>query len=425
MKHHNFINFLLVAVAFIFGLIACSEDDGKATDPISDNEVSEKVLAKICIDWGVSQSEVASKMKRCQELYKSSDIAKYGIKDASYTISYMYDDGKLKSSILSIPLNDRSESQNVFDLNDYTYIGDVDGANVYSSTEKNTMCLIVTRNADGIDYLVVGFTPLDSDMFDKFNPIEITTLEASEIAERSFTMNASISGVESQPKVYFEISENIDMSKATKYNASVSNQTATYTVTNLKPNLTYYYRAYLMYDDIRYDGQVEMVELKKMQTYQIGDPYPSFSNVEGIVCYVSDNGTHGTIISLDQDMLMWDREGLFCHDYSSNNSYDGSKNNMGTVEPFAKWVYEHGPGWFGPARKELVFSKTTLKMINDGLRSVGGKELNGFYWSSTQHSSNTAYVVTVTESGYMGYSNQYEFYNSKNQKNSVRAMKDF
>lgn len=101
------------------------------------------------------------------------------------------------------------------------------------------------------------------------------------------------------------------------------------------------------------------------------------------------------------------------------------KNNIGTNLPLAKWIKGHGKDWFAPARYQLDITISNLGKVNESLRKVDAPEMNGFYWTSTEYTSNMAYVSTVTEYGYMGYKNGYVFYNSKDQKRSARAMKHF
>lgn len=143
--------------------------------------------------------------------------------------------------------------------------------------------------------------------------------------------------------------------------------------------------------------------------YKIGDVYPASGTPIGVVWDVRNGGMNGTIISLDQDYLKWDINGIFCTEYPAYNSSDGSKNNMGSTQPYAKWVKAHGSEWFGPAINQLKISKTDLALINNTLRELNKTEMNGFYWSSTQKNNNQAYIMTVTENGYMGYSNMYSF----------------
>lgn len=419
---------LFIACATVLAALcvySCTDDNPE----MADNQVPgdgdmESVLSSICVNWDADKQYVSKQMEGYHESYSSENILKYAV-DASTYISYQFEDNRLVTSIMVKEKASNYDVSKISSLKEYEYVGNVDGANVYISESMNTMGVKLLRHSDGVDYEVIGFTPLQNDSFEFFEPIEVETLAASNVGKNSFEMNAKIDGVEASSNMNFELSESLDMKSIKEYSASVSGNTAKATANNLKPNTIYYYRAYFIYEDVRYYGQIEMVELEKTDTYEIGDPYPSESNVEGIVCSVKDYGTHGTIISLDESYLKWDVNGLFCTDYSAYNSSDGAKNKIGTAQPFGKWVSSKGSGWFGPARLQLVFSDSNLRAINNGLKKVGATPLNGFYWSSTQKNSNQAYVVTISESDYLGYKNQYGFVHQKDNENKVRAMKYF
>lgn len=417
---------LLVLLSFLaFTTVSCSDESENITEPIVNGQVSEKILASVCTNWNSSTDYVKASMENYSIDYESNEILTFSNENVSHKICYEFTGNQLRTALISIPAESSENISGIYDMTGYKYMGNVDGAKIYTSSDKNTMGIIMNRNDEGKDYTVIGFTPLESDLFSKFEPIEITTLEADEISRDGFTMKATIAGLEENTLVYFELSQSLDMNQAKLYSVNSTNSIASKSVSNLTPNIDYYYRPYIIYDDIRYEGEIQRVELEKTPSYAIGDLYPSETNPEGVVVSIKDGGTHGTIISLDQNYLVWDVNAIFCTDYSAYNSSDGSKNNMGSSQPFAKWVNGHGTGWFGPARYQMHFSAANLKLINDGMRKAGVTTLHGFYWTSTQKDNNNAYAVTVTESSFMGYTNGSDFFAGKDDKRYVRAMKYF
>lgn len=416
----------------VMSLAACSNDDpiqeSKPIDPDDDN-VEEVVLSEICTDWLSSPAVVAEKMRGYTLLGSSPEFASYAPDDRSFEFGYTFIDDKLVGSVALFPLSAETGTQDIlskYNFSSYKYMGNLEGYKVYLNISDNIMATISKREFNNSEYLALGFAPVSGvDFLPDAKPITVETLEATSVTTNSMTLNARFDCENEVSHYGFYVSKNQDMSDLETFRATVSGNTFSCAVSNLTYNTTYYIQAFIISNDEYYTGEVMSAELESVKTYSIGDFYPDANAPEGVVCSISDEGAHGTIISLDQSNLKWDEEGFFCTEYRCRNSYDGSKNAMGSDLPYMKWVKQHGDEWFGPARYQLKISKSDLNLINTTLSSRGYKTMNGMYWSSTEQSSNTAWVVTTTETSYLGYSNQHIFYNSKNQTWSVRAMKYF
>lgn len=88
------------------------------------------------------------------------------------------------------------------------------------------------------------------------------------------------------------------------------------------------------------------------------------------------------------------------------------------------WCLNHGTGWYCPARGELVTLANNVNKVNSTLSSGGYHNLDTQFWSSTESSSDKAYVVTLgamSSSDYVG--NYYAV--SKGQNYHVCAIKQF
>lgn len=145
--------------------------------------------------------------------------------------------------------------------------------------------------------------------------------------------------------------------------------------------------------------------------YCIGDIYDK-DGVKGLVITTSDNGTHGTIVSLDEACLAWcslPRKAM--KSIGTDDRNDG-RVNMALLRsriadeglswsdfPAAAWCKEHGEGWYLPAVNEVwllgtVFcggsrsniKKRISKSLNSIIRNQGGEPLNRimYYLSSTE-----------------------------------------
>ena len=151
---------------------------------------------------------------------------------------------------------------------------------------------------------------------------------------------------------------------------------------------------------------------------------------KGVVFYLTEDGQHGLVVSLDEAELKWENEAkeFKCHDIMSlQNEENPSKyitfkaglrnttaiiQQLGEVQaPAAGWCVRHGEGWYLPSAGELwyLFAKAnggdtpipshikgvhasrmreslfTNGAVNTGLRAAGGVPLKDEdYWSSTE-----------------------------------------
>lgn len=435
MKNKYFLSAIaIVCIATLLLTVqSCSDSNEEIPEEIipgteggeENPEISMASIDMVSKLWGGGIAEIKGEQRKGLSLVEEdSEFLKYTNKNQSFCIAYDFVDNRLRASVLLVAVNSTIDAGR-YKLTGYNYLGNIDGSSVYTSPDGYTLGTIINRNIDGQNYVAIGFTPLESELFETIDPIVVTTLAAEDIGKSSMTLCGSFSGYAENPKAVIRYSINRDLSNANDAVCRIADGRFKYTVTDLKPNSTVYYKAMVTDEDIVYEGDVLSAEVEHQKLYSIGDPYPDGSSPEGIVCAIKNSGANGTIVSLDQDYLKWDLAGIFCTQYYCRSTTDGSLNDMGNTNPYAKWVKQHGAGWYGPARGQLVISKDNLAKINSGLSANNGAILEGFYWSSSEYNSNCAWVTTVTETSYMGYSNGHYFYNNKDNARSVVAMKNF
>ena len=130
--------------------------------------------------------------------------------------------------------------------------------------------------------------------------------------------------------------------------------------------------------------------------YKVGDYYNE-NNKEGVVFQVWDDGRHGKIVSLDEAELKWCSDEQYRKKVAvdASNRTDGKANTDrvvyhadATQYPAFSWCRAKGGEWYLPAIDELVrftLDKETRTAINKTLRAKGCRELDGWYWSSTDY----------------------------------------
>ena len=156
-----------------------------------------------------------------------------------------------------------------------------------------------------------------------------------------------------------------------------------------------------------------------LRRYEAGDLYDR-DGVKGVVCIVSDEGTHGLVISLEQIYLTWSEfRKPDLRTVGAGNRTDGEE-NMRTVEayiaanglswddfPAFKWCRERGEGWYLPSIDELLTighnynggsrmknNRQARNKFNDALKDAGGKRMDRmvYYFSSTEMDEKNAYT---------------------------------
>lgn len=156
-----------------------------------------------------------------------------------------------------------------------------------------------------------------------------------------------------------------------------------------------------------------------LRRYEVGDLYDR-DGVKGVVCIVSDEGTHGLVISLEQIYLTWSEfRKPDLRIVGAENRTDGEE-NMRTVEayiaanglswddfPAFKWCRERGEGWYLPSIDELLTighnynggsrlhnDRQARNKFNEALKDAGGKRMDRmvYYFSSTEMDEKNAYT---------------------------------
>lgn len=418
----------IVLSAFItLALHSCTDESDSGNSQIEDSV--REAVQEVIIDWGESQEYISGKTQEQDVFILSSEEGYLLLKDKNSdqaTVYQFHEDGLCAASVILSYTLPQADIKSI--LNDYTYIGDLDSSSVYLNQAKNTLAVTYINDTKQ----VIGFTPIISDAFEKLPLINIITEETQSVGYNSAMISGSITGVEDMSNVATTgvlYDTTPDFLAATNKIQRTSQPSSKFTVqlSNLEQGTTYYYCTAIYIDDTYYLGEVKSFTTLKEPTYNIGDFYPDPSNPEGVVFYISDAGRHGKIVSLDnQKSIKWDTNSIFCTFYGNRNTVDGSKNNMSKNSTLAGgWCYNHGTGWYCPARGELVNLNKAVKSVNATLSKAGYDTLNGFFWSSTENDNNTAYIVCVSQNGYMGYSGGWYGFNSKDQNRSVCAIKKF
>ena len=119
--------------------------------------------------------------------------------------------------------------------------------------------------------------------------------------------------------------------------------------------------------------------------------------------YVVCNGIKGVIFSASSSVvkIMSTTETTTTWDYygtttGATSDTDGAANTdkIASGSSAAKWCRAIGSEWYLPAKSELSTIYSNKSTLNATLFAIGGTQLSwGYYWSSTEYSSNRAYYI--------------------------------
>ena len=166
--------------------------------------------------------------------------------------------------------------------------------------------------------------------------------------------------------------------------------------------------------------------------YQIGDYY-NRNGIEGIVFKITNGGTHGTIVSLDESREQWSTENVVTgaddwNDGLTNTNLIVSNYNLNNYPAF-QWCNNKNTngitGWYIPAVTEIELIIRLNETLNDGLLNNGGVIITTEqeYWSSTEYPNSADHAYEF----YYKYNSHY-FYPStyyKQGSDRVRAVHSF
>lgn len=132
------------------------------------------------------------------------------------------------------------------------------------------------------------------------------------------------------------------------------------------------------------------------------------NGVKGVVFYSRDSVVK--IVSIDETNAEW---GYYGTTTGATSSVDGAANTDKIVSgsPAAKWCRAKGAEWYLPAKDELKEIYNKKSAINTTLSSISGTALanSGYYWSSTDYSSNYACYVDFSNGDVIGSSKYYSY----------------
>ena len=156
----------------------------------------------------------------------------------------------------------------------------------------------------------------------------------------------------------------------------------------------------------------------------VSDTYP---NCQGVVGWVNPDksapqGQRGLIVTPDEVKKAWSDKDC---ETNIKDEYDGKGNTEKLIAygkkhkinfPAAEWCAQYSkngvrPGeGFMPSKEQLERIVANRKIVNPALQGIGGIILDGWYWSSSEYSYGTAWLVYAYDGSVYGNSKYYNLY---------------
>ena len=153
----------------------------------------------------------------------------------------------------------------------------------------------------------------------------------------------------------------------------------------------------------------------------------SYPNCQGVVGWVNPDksapqGQRGLIVTPDEVKKAWSDKDC---ETNIKDEYDGKGNTEKLIAygkahdisfPAAEWCAQYSkngvkPGeGFMPASEQLKLIVANRKIVNPALQKIGGIILDGWYWSSSEYSYGTAWLVYAYDGSVYGNSKYYNLY---------------
>lgn len=241
---------ILLALALIT-ITGCTAETPGGGDENGTNQIIDIDENKLCLIWNSTIDDVLSAMKGYKIIKQTDEILAFAHPKTKKTyIVYGFSGNKLRASLLV-------SSTYVIDSRTYTegkeHLGNLDDMDVYIDIDKNTVVYL----DNGSSYSgFIGFTPIESSLYEALSTIVVTTGDAVGITSDSAVLSGEVSSAGSNNTKYGILyGENMDLQKNGKIEHAKT-PSFSLQISGLNERTTYYYCAFALEDGDYYLGDI-------------------------------------------------------------------------------------------------------------------------------------------------------------------------
>lgn len=249
---------ILFSAAIAVSLFSCSDD---AEYHYGDGGSSEqKVETKL--GWHCSVDKVKKYFDQYTPTVEDTVFLKYEIDDI--ISSYQFKNNKLIATLQLIPVDKADEEYRKSIVSGYEYLGMQSDNSVYFKQSNNTLIVLCEKTLNGVTYLQIGKTPIESNQYKSLEDIVVTTGDVTTLSKTYATITAKVTGVDYDFEYFFcyvQYGTSPDLSNSSSVMADESD-VVKIKITGLVSGKTYYYRNYITVDGSKYYGEIKSFTTK-------------------------------------------------------------------------------------------------------------------------------------------------------------------
>lgn len=246
MKYFRFIITLIGISAFS----ACSDDDN--TGNTISNQIT-NATKNIYKEWGSASSYVKEYMNDYNLAFSGDNMLQYSSKDNNIMFTYSFNDDKLDAAALII-----EEDFDPAPKKGYEYIGDINHTNIYKNDKENTMCSVYKQIYNEQTYTIIGYAPIESDLYNDLPNIEFALGSISEVTSNSAKVSVVITGISKSAICGVKYCTSSSFDKTTKkIVGTINGDKLEISLTGLKMGVEYYYYIYVEDNDVLYTSETD------------------------------------------------------------------------------------------------------------------------------------------------------------------------
>lgn len=248
MKYFRFFIIFLGVIAFS----ACNDEDyGNSTSDQITNATK-----NIYKEWGDPSSSIIEYMNEYILTFSEDNMLQYSSNNSPIMITYSFNEDKLDAAVLI------AEGDYEPTLKGYGYIGDINYTKVYTNNKENTMCSVYKQSYKDQTYTIIGYTPIETDLYNDLGNIELILNNVSEITSNSAKLSATITGASEAAVCGVKYSTSSSFDNAKKRGGTLDGDKFEISLTGLKAGTDYYYYVYVEDNDVVYTSNASSFTTK-------------------------------------------------------------------------------------------------------------------------------------------------------------------
>lgn len=327
-------------------------------------------------EWGASTAEVQEYMKDYLLTFSENDMLQYTSNNNNkIMITYSFKEDKLDAAALIV------EEDIEPSLKEYEYIGDISYTKIYTNNRENTMSTVYKQTYNDLTYVIIGYTPLESELYDDLPNVEFILDSISEVTSNSANVSAKIMGLSKSAKCGIKYCNSLSFDNTTKkIVGEIIEDKLEISLTNLKMGTDYYYYVYVEDNDVIYTSEISSFKTVKLTSgYVNGHKWIDLGLPSGVKWAAYDVGAKqegeygdyfawGELTTRTNLLSPWGDYTWGQYKYSNGSSMYSIGSNISGKSSYDTAKYQWEGDWRMPTLKEMeeLLEYCSFEITSDG-----------------------------------------------------------